>query len=376
MELQFFLKNNPNWREILSKEPYCLKWQEDGDYIIFTYNQLSSDFFIPLVREARGIIFEKNTYEVVCRPFTKFGNYGESYAAKVNWDRCWVTEKIDGSLIKVWYHNGWHVSTNGTIDAANANLDDVHYSNFMELFIAALRRHGFTYTSFLTQLNKEYTYLFELVSPYNRVVIPYDSIDLYYLTRIHTGTGIEEWGGIYGELLTLPTPDIYSMVGFDNIISAAENLPWDKEGYVVFDELYNRVKVKSPAYVLAHYARNNNVITWKRLISVVLVNQQEEFLTYCNDYRKQIQWIEDAMFSANVQATYSANHIRVNYKGISRKEYAEIAGECPNWMFGFLMRNFDREISWEEYTSKWNERDWDRFFCQMEGANYGGYKNR
>lgn len=372
--LQSILRTSSNWREILCKDPYNLKWQEDGDYILFSYNQLSSDFSIPLVREARGIIFEKNTYEIVCRPFTKFANYGESYAAKVDWDRCWVTEKIDGSLIKVWYHNGWRVSTNGTINAAKANLDDANYSNFMELFIATLRRYGFTYTSFLTKLDKEYTYLFELATPYNKVVIPYDDMYLYYLTRIHTGTGIEEWGGLHEELLTLPTPTIYSLSGFDNIISAAENLPWDKEGYVVFDELYNRVKVKSPAYVLAHYARNNNVITWKRLIDVVLVNQQEEFLTYCSEYKEQIRWIEDTMFSANVQATYITSHIRANYKGVSRKEYVEIARECPKWIFGFLMRNFDREISWEEYTSKWTARDWDRFFCVMEGDNYGGYK--
>ena len=88
--LQTTLRTHSNWREILCKDPYNLKWQEDGDYILFSYNQLSSDFSIPLVREARGIIFEKNTYEIVCRPFTKFANYGESYAAKVDWDRCWV----------------------------------------------------------------------------------------------------------------------------------------------------------------------------------------------------------------------------------------------------------------------------------------------
>ena len=121
MQLLKFIKENNNWEYILSQNPYCLKIKRDDGYIILSYNQIESDFYNPIVRECRGIILEEKTLIPVCVPFYKFGNYGEGYVPNIDWSSARTQEKVDGSLIKVWYHNGkWRVSTNGTIDAINA----------------------------------------------------------------------------------------------------------------------------------------------------------------------------------------------------------------------------------------------------------------
>ena len=57
-----FCLAHDNWMELLSEEPYCLKIREDGDYVLFMYNQLASDFTYDIVKEARGIIFKKGMY--------------------------------------------------------------------------------------------------------------------------------------------------------------------------------------------------------------------------------------------------------------------------------------------------------------------------
>ena len=44
-------------------------------------------------------------YSCVCMPFYKFGNYGKSYVTPLNWNNSYVTEKLDGSLIKLWFDN-------------------------------------------------------------------------------------------------------------------------------------------------------------------------------------------------------------------------------------------------------------------------------
>jgi len=77
------IKNNPNWREILSESPYCITIKDDGDFILLKYSQIDSDFNNEIVRECRGLIIHKN-FNPVCVPFYKFGNYGESYADNID----------------------------------------------------------------------------------------------------------------------------------------------------------------------------------------------------------------------------------------------------------------------------------------------------
>ena len=244
-----YIKNNENWREILSESPYSITIKDDGDFILLKYSQIDSDFNNEIVRECRGLIINKNL-NPVCVPFYKFGNYGEPYADNIDWTTAKVEEKIDGSLIKVWNYDGkWTVSTNGTIFAHKANIGsdtdnemtvNTTYSNFGELFEAAATKVGLDITS----LNPQYTYMFELVSPYNRVVVPYESIDLYHigtrdnitLKEIETDIGIKK-------------PKTYQCNNLSDLIEMAGKLRYCEEGYVVKDAEYRRIKVKSPAYV-------------------------------------------------------------------------------------------------------------------------------
>ena len=91
-----FCKNNKNWKEILTSEPYHLKIKSDGDYYIFNYNQILSDFSLDICKEARGLIIDCDLNRVVCRSFNKFFNYGEKYAAEIDWPTARIQEKLDG----------------------------------------------------------------------------------------------------------------------------------------------------------------------------------------------------------------------------------------------------------------------------------------
>ena len=84
LKLQEFIENNNNWEELLTVEPYFLivkkePINEQEDYVLFQYNQISSDFGQEIVQEARGIIFHINNVtkniKPVCVPFFKFFNF-------------------------------------------------------------------------------------------------------------------------------------------------------------------------------------------------------------------------------------------------------------------------------------------------------------
>lgn len=121
-----FIQNHPDdWEEKLSSNPYNLKISRDGPCVMFKYNQLSSDFSNPIVREARGIIFREDNWKCVRRAFDKFFNYGEPNAAEIDWNTAKVQTKYDGSLISAWFDDKkWHYSTNGTIEIVDGTVEN------------------------------------------------------------------------------------------------------------------------------------------------------------------------------------------------------------------------------------------------------------
>ena len=367
LELQKFMQEHDNWAELLAAEPYNLKISYYEKLVMFKYNQLTADFSIPLVREARGIILEcKPPYRVVCWPFEKFFNYGEEHAAQIDWSTASVQEKIDGSLIKFWYYYGWHISTNGTIDAFKAELNNVKYQNFGQLVIDAIHKIFPDEHQFFKLLDPNCTYMFELVSPYNRVVIPYEETKLYFLGMRDMEDG-NEWNPEDSDVsYFFQVPKHYNLYSLEDVQKAASKLPWDEEGYVVCDGNFNRVKIKSPQYVMAHYARNNSVITTDRLVQIVLDGEQEEFLTYASDYADDLHKVEDAMFDIAYMAADKMKELFSAREFETRGDYAREVKQCPNYMQDFLFHCFDSKIFWD-YAKSWSVDRWVKAINEFKG---------
>lgn len=254
---------------------------EGVEYVLFKYG-IKSPWRIDLVRECRGIILDKNTQEIVCHPYHKFGNYGESYVPKdFKWKGAYISEKIDGSLMKVWYHNKhWHISTNGTIDASGAGTKmDI---NFKELFMRTIGQDHYKEILYDiengTDITMEYgfTHLFELCTFENIVVINYGEDKLFYLGSIETDTyKTVEFNMGSG----VPTPKQYYLDNLEDCIEAVENFGKDQEGVVVTDEDDNRLKIKSVFYVTLHH-EISNCNSPHNILGIVIRGEMEEFLTY------------------------------------------------------------------------------------------------
>lgn len=365
MELLNFINSNSNWEKILSAPPYNIKVSRDENYILFKYNQLDSDFSIPLVRECRGCIVRQDyfgQYHCVCHPFDKFGNYGESYAPELNGDLT-VLEKVDGSLIKCWWDlDEFYISTNGTIDAYNAPVGDgLVYESFGELVEVAVTRAGMNWGQFMETCKRGYTWMFELVSPYTRVVVPYEETELYVLGRRNMETGLEEDPYQFeSELFNyFKKPEKYEIHSLKDVIDVSERLQWDTEGFVVHDEAFNRVKVKSPEYIKAHYLRGNGVITRRRLIEVLLAGEQEEFLTYCKDYASALNKLEKEyqdLFWKTKLSHEGVLTFQEEHKGCTRREVANyIQTHCPKRAQTFLFASLDKpNLDWNEWIKSKN----------------------
>lgn len=286
LKIQEFIKAHDNWEELLSNAPYNLKISWDDGFVLFKYNQINSDFNEKICREARGLILDStDNFKVVRFAFEKFFNLGESFAAKIDWDTAVANEKIDGSIMSVWFaRSKWHLSTNGTIDAFKAELAGVGpYKNFGELFESVL-----PLSTFAGNRYENICWTFEIVSPYNKVVIDYPETKVYLLSVRFMNT-LEELDydqiPVYAGKIGVAYPQFYYMndeTGFRRLV---EQMPEGHEGIVVRDAAGQRVKIKTLLYFQMHKAKNNGVITLERIVDLIRANDHYEFLSYFREYQ-------------------------------------------------------------------------------------------
>lgn len=286
LKIQEFIFAHENWEELLSNAPYNLKISWDDGFVLFKYNQINSDFNEKICREARGLILDStDNFKVVRFAFEKFFNLGESFAAKIDWDTAVANEKIDGSIMSVWFaRSKWHLSTNGTIDAFKAELAGVGpYKNFGELFESVL-----PLSTFAGNRYENICWTFEIVSPYNKVVIDYPETKVYLLSVRFMNT-LEELDydqiSVYASKIGVAYPQFYYMndeTGFRRLV---EQMPEGHEGIVVRDAAGQRVKIKTLLYFQMHKAKNNGVITLERIVDLIRANDHYEFLSYFPEYQ-------------------------------------------------------------------------------------------
>lgn len=293
MELLNFLNSHPsNWRNLLSRDPYNIEIKDDGEYSILKYNMITSDMNLEVVKGCRGTIVRKNrdgSYKIVCYPFRKFANYGESYADTnlIDWSLgVDVQSKIDGSLIKIFNDEGlWLVATNNTINAFSASCGD---STFGDVFYSIIEKY-MRVKDFFARLDPNFIYMFEMVHPqYNPIVIHYTKPAIYFLGRRNATTFEEDTRrSEFYSMDWMQFPKHFKYHSLYECIEAAHHMGNDEEGYVVTainqrsdDGSFLRVKVKGDKYLELHRLRGNGPLTITKIISLWQDDSLDDFLAY------------------------------------------------------------------------------------------------
>jgi hypothetical protein len=352
-----FIKENPDWRELFQSKPYCIEIKEDDGLTLLKYNQIESDFYNDIVKECRGIILDLISMTPVCVPFFKFGNYGEGYSDDIDWNTARVLEKIDGSLIKVFYYNGkWRVSTNGTINAFNAEIanfgDIIPYRTFGDLFMAGYNK----YQDSFGVLDPNTTYMFELVSPYNKVVVPYSDIDIYLIGIRNNLTLQEEYIKDSALSYIFKTPEEYPLQTLEDCIALTSTLDFTHEGHVILDNNFHRVKEKNPKYVAIHHLKGEGITTPKRMMELIQLNESEEFLNYFPEYKELYDTLKD-------KYDKYINYLEVSYNEFSkhnfesRKDLALFIKDNYKFPSYFFSRYDNKILSVSQYVSELRTED-------------------
>lgn len=340
-----FIKDNPNtWEEQMFEKH--IRISHKGNLACFKYSS-EADFSDSIVCEARGIIIDLQEMKVVCWPFDKFFNVQESYAVKIDWSTARVLEKVDGSLIKLyWYDGKWRFATSATCDASDAIIAwDIGYT-FRDVLERAVNYEEIPYD----QLDKDYTYMFELVSPMTPIVIKYNLPQLYLLAARNNITGEE----IDVDMAGFARPKSYKLTSLDDCLNAVVKLnegygdDVKKEGFVVVDSSFNRIKIKSPEYVAMHKMTSNRIFTVKRITELffegVDLHELAKKLPYEARVLKYYDWqISEMKFRIENMIIY-ARHLYEEYDH-DRKAVAKTIGDDPYSWVGFKAIGNDITVS-------------------------------
>lgn len=339
--VKFIIEHPHDWEALLTSPPYSLSIKRKDTRILFKYSQIESDFSLDIVKEARGLILEDKTWKVICYPFNKFFNFGEEYADNIDWESAVVETKEDGSLIKIYFYNDeWKIATNGTIDAEDAELQSGPYKNFRQLFDAAAEKCHFDFS----KLNRYFTYCCEICSEFNIIICPQSEIRL-----IHIGTRNNRTFQEVETDIGIPHPQRYALSSLEDCIAMAKTFDFTKEGFVVKDKNYNRIKVKSEDYVRVHRLANNGSMTEERAIELIRENELDEFFTYFPHYKEYIGRIKAKIAALSYTIDKDISRARViKENSSSRKDFAA-------WVAG--LSSLEKAIAFLVYDEKIDSGD-------------------
>lgn len=272
--------------------------------IALSYDQIEATPSDPIACECRGLVLEEQTYNIVAYPLQRFFNDSQTdlIPKDFDWESAKYASKIDGTLGVVYFYNEkWCIGTRSRCEA-DVNIDslDITFSGLFDMAVRemwtksqiafinsqSLSKNIQTFmNSFRNTKNPEnYTFCFEITSPYNRIVCKYNDIKLTLLMVRNNITFQEEDPKIWlnndiVEQYGLKTPEEFHFNNIEHMIQfIRDSNPEDTEGLVVIDKNFNRIKVKSPQYCAYNKLRDSLSTSIKGCIEVILLGKDDDII--------------------------------------------------------------------------------------------------
>jgi hypothetical protein len=310
---------------------FKLKTREYENKILLKYDQLVSPTLmgLPEMQDCRGLILEKGTWKLMSLAFRKFFNSEEGNAHKIDWQTASVLEKLDGTLIQLYYDwnkKQWFAGTTGTAEG-EGEVNNKNGSTFNDLFFETLYKVSPDFN--VDALPTTYTHVFELTTPYNIVVKPHGESSITLLTVRNLETLEEapyEDLVVIGKILKIPVVKKYDLntKNVGALIKTFENMPWSDEGYVIVDAKHNRQKVKNPAYVAVHHLKGKSAE--HNILTIVKSNEIEEFASTFPERKEELYKLKvnynDLVFKLNVIWNEIRLHKPKNIQPSEKKKFA------------------------------------------------------
>lgn len=362
-----------------------------GNYkFSLNYDQIESKAG-PMVNQCRGLILAANPLKplqdgqvngedpvgettIMARPFERFFNLGDSNAAPVdmNHPETVFFEKLDGTLCILYFdpeQEEWHIATRA-VPEADKNINGWDDLTFRKLFEVALRdvcSSPFTHPGDFFQhwtglLDRSKTYMFELCTPQNRIVVEYKTNMVFLLGIRDTQTGVEtDITGISDQmdirsLYGVPTCPFHSLANMEELLKfVGSKPPFEQEGVVVRDKDGNRVKVKSMAYMAYNRVRDSTANSPRAVLELILSEQLDDVLPVLEPHmqRKATELQEKVrLLFQRVEEDFQEISSEAKGEENQRKAFAIGVQDRGAWMGPLMDRFLGKSTSLLDYLQK------------------------
>jgi len=279
LKVQEYLRSGKTLQDL--ENDYGITNRITNNKVALKYSQIASPMGEEICQECRGLILENETWNIIAYPFRKFFNSEEGHSAKLDWKTTRVLEKIDGSNVNLFnYKDEWFFATHN-VPEADIPLDIG--LTFAELARMALVDMGLSfYSPFTNKLNPNYTYMFELTSPYSQVYIRYEEPSLTLL-GVRDNISLKELPiNDISAQIGIPTPKEYPLSSLQEIIAMVNSWKGDEqEGVVLIDGNFNRVKVKNINYVTGQAIVFSLSASDRNIMRLIMLGSDDDVFAKC-----------------------------------------------------------------------------------------------
>lgn len=321
-----------------------LRKSEKGDLVLYGYTDKCTFArnWNEYTRVARGLILNKNTGEVVAKPFPKFFNLGEmeeTFLINLPMTLPYKSfEKVDGSLGIIFNYDGeWQISTRGSF-----------YSDQAVKGAELLKKYDFT------AVPVGMTILAEIIYPENKIIVNYGKEEKLVMLGAYSSFSGEEIHPDVAKFVAANMGIEYAN-SFDHtildMIALQKTMPKDEEGFVVRFENGLRVKIKGDEYMrIAKMIAHMSPISFWESMQEGIVNRQylaqlpEEFKQEYEpivaelekQFQKILQEIEIDVVGLPTHGTSPEDRKKI---GLFLKDTKDI--KHPSAMFSYVLKQKD-----------------------------------
>lgn len=322
---------------------FCREYHSDADLIIYGYDFRQSDNMIvwnEFNKVMRGIVVDSKG-EIKAQPFSKFFTFkdyvsdnqiicSEGQIITLPDSPFIIKEKVDGTMgLLYWIDDQPYIATQRSFANPNAQkANEILYTKY---------RYA------IPKLNRNYTYVLEVIFPATNVLVDYgEKEDLVMLGILDTRTGDEVIDNNIAELGFPTAKDYTKEYGHLTSLSELQALNiGNMEGFVLtYPETGLKVKLKFDWYEEAHRLINS-ILTMERMIykksaelkKIMKWDRQQLDFSVLNSIQQQqlsdnIQKYIPAFFSQNgieLSILYFTIRKKLNTKALSHVRKNSIA---------------------------------------------------
>lgn len=300
-------------KHTLSNEPYNLQVKYTDDH----YMLCSNDNTMPEISdECFGIIFSKKQLnKVVCYAFDKFGELtpdDSKHEFLSDFQSLSIQEAYDGTLIKLFWDEKWHVSTKKCIDAYNAYWSSS--KSFGTMFDECAVEMGLDFE----KLDKDVCYMFVLQHPENRIVYPYKRKSLVFIGARSMKT-LQEVSVNIG----VPIPVDNMFRSFEQLVEFINKSSFLLQGYILKDKNNKRMIIENKDFISVKQLKGNKPSIKFQYLNLRLKNQHNIFKKFYPEYQQYFTEVEQNFTKLvnKIYQTYVRVFIHKDKNWIVQDEY-------------------------------------------------------